>query len=83
MQVLLVMELPDSVLFQNCDLDLVYLASIFDIEFTEYLDLWASNMEDSELLEVVNHVESYFPIVEDISLDDSELCSAVEAIQSQ
>ena len=39
-------------------------------------------MEDSELLEVVNHVESYSPIVEDISLDDSELCSAVEAIES-
>ena len=77
------MDICDSLLLRNRDWDPAYLASIFDTEFSDCLDLWSSDMEDNELLEVVKHVETYCPIVEDISLDDSELCSAVEEIESQ
>ena len=40
-------------------------------------------MEDCELLDVVTTIEKYSPIVEDISLEDDVLYSAVEQIESE
>ena len=34
-------------------------------------------------MKVVDEVEKYCPIVEDISIDDNELCSAVEKIEQR
>ena len=75
------MELSDSVLLKNRDRDPSYLSSIFDVDFYEINDLWNSSMSDFELMEGVNFVEKYCPIVEDISMDDEELCQAVETIE--
>ena len=75
------MEDSDKLLLSNRDWDPTYLRSIFDCDFFECSDLWISDMEDSELLNVAEHLEKYFPEVENISLDDNELCSAVEQIE--
>ena len=77
----LVMELPDSVFCVERDRDPTYLASIFDTDFCDYSDLWETDMEDNELVKVADEI--YCPVVEDISLDDNELCSAVEKIESE
>ena len=44
-------------LWSNRDWDPVYLSSIFDSEFEDFLDLWSNDMEDSDLLKVVNEIE--------------------------
>ena len=75
------MELCDDLLFRNKDWDPSYLTSIFDQDFYEYSDLWDSNMSDKELLQEVTKIDVYSPIVEDISMDDLELCTAVENIE--
>ena len=67
----------------NSDWDPVYLASIFDSEFDECSCLWDNNTTDLELLEGVKLLEMYSPIVEDISLDDEVLCSALEQIETE
>ena len=67
----------------NHNWDPEYLESIFDVDFKDISDLWDNNMSDSELLEVANVVDRYCPIVEDISLDDNVLYSAVEQIEKE
>ena len=73
----------DSVLFANRDWDPVYLSSIFDEEFYDFKDLWSAEIQDSDLLIAMENYEKYSPIVEDISLDDSTLCTAVEQIEAE
>ena len=51
--------------------------------FFDFADLWAYEMEDTELLHCVNKLETYCPIVEDISMEDEELCHAVECIEQE
>ena len=77
------MELPDEVLLCNQDWDPSYLRDIFEEDFYEFSDLWASNMSDCELVEGVEKLEIYSPLVEDISMDDSYLCHAVEQIEKR
>ena len=77
------MDISDTILWQNQDWDPCYLSSIFDVDFNDFSDLWTNNMSDLELVEAVKDVESYSPIVEDISLDNTELCSAVEKIEER
>ena len=77
------MDISDSVYIRNLDWDPSYLKSIFDIEFDNYSDLWCSEMDDTELVNTVTELEKYFPIVEDISLDDIDLCNAVEKVESK
>ena len=67
----------------NRDWDPAYLEFIFARDFNDNTDLWDKSMSDLELLDVVNTVERYSPIVEDISLDDEVLCSAVEQIETE
>ena len=55
----------------------------FNKIFMNFPDLWSSNVMDSELVEESNKIEKYCPITEDISLDDTTLCSAVERIENE
>ena len=75
------MEVPDRVLCDNRDWDPSYLASLFSTDFFEFNDLWHTDITDSELLKEMDKVECYSPLVEDISLEDEELCQAVERIE--
>ena len=77
------MDVSDTWLWSNRDWDPSYLSSIFDKDFYDFNDLWLSNINDMELLEAGKDVERYYPIVEDISMDDHELCSAVERIEEE
>ena len=69
--------------FVNRDWDPVYLTSIFDTDFHDCSELWDSSMDDLKLMEVVHDVERYSPLVEDISIEDDVLCSAVEEIETE
>ena len=78
------MDLSDDYFIENRDWDPMYLSSIFDSDFNDFGEMWStSNISDSELVDVADKVERYCPITEDISLDDSELCSAVEKIEQE
>ena len=77
------MEVSDKNLCENLDWDPAYLSSIFDCDFHDISYLWNIEMNDMELMEVVRDVERYSPIVEDISIEDSELCRAVEQIEEE
>ena len=59
-----------------------YLEALFSVDFEDNSDLWLSDMDDSELLHVAEHSERYSPTVEDISMEDCELYSAVGQIES-
>ena len=76
-------ELEDTSVFINIDWDPVYLASIFDVDFHDTSNLWDNNMTDQDIMDTVNHMEKYCPVVEDISIEDEVLCSAVEQIESE
>ena len=54
-------------LLVNRDWDPVYLASIFDIEFEDFSELWDNSMDEYQLLQAVDR---YAPVVEDISMED-------------
>ena len=77
------MEKSEVNLWANCDWDPSYLSCIFDVDFDDCSDLWISDVSDSDLLGIVTIMESYCPIVEDISMDDNELCQAVEKIEEE
>ena len=77
------MEVDDCMFYRIRDWDPAYLSSIFDVDFYDYSEMWQSGMGDSELLHTVTELEKYCPIVEDISIDDEELCNAVERIESE
>ena len=77
------MDLPDSVICQNRDWDHSYLCQIFDQDFHDFTKLWKLNNMDSELVSESDKLEKYCPIMEDISLDDEVLCSAVESIEQE
>ena len=70
-------------MFSNRDWDPLYLASIFDTEFFDFSDMWSSDVSDYDLVTEGNKVDTYSPLVEDISMDDVELCSAVEKIEEE
>ena len=77
------MEVSDRHLLDNRNWDLCYLKDIFDIDFNDSSELWINDIDDMELVQVANDVERYSPIVEDISMDDTELCKAVEKIEEE
>ena len=79
----LIMDTYDLLLSQNRDWDLSYLAMLFSEDFDDYSDLWASNVNDSELVQEMNKLEIYAPVVEDISMDDDTLVHAVEKIENE
>ena len=74
----------DDNLFTNLDWDPLYLASIFDEDFNDMSDLWKhENISDTELLNAMDGVGKYCPVVEDISIDDNDLYDAVEQIEQE
>ena len=76
------MDLDD--IFVNLDWDPSYLGSIFNQDFYEMAELWNEGyVKDSYLLKAVEKNEIYQPIVEDISLDDHILHSAVEKMEAE
>ena len=75
------MDISGSVLIRNLDWEPSYLKSIFDIDFPD--NLWCREMDDSELLNTVTQLERYCLIVEDISMDDIDLCNAVEKVEAE
>ena len=77
------MELCDNDLWTNRDWDPSYLQQLFSDEFYDYSDMWKSNVSDGELVKECERVDKYCPIIEDISLYDDTLCSAVEKIESE
>ena len=77
------MDISDGYLLENRDWDPLYLSKLFDKEFNNFDDLWISDISDNDLKMEAERVEKYVPIVEDISVDDDELCSAVEKIENQ
>ena len=76
------MEISDSSLLINRDWDPSYLSQLVGDQFN---DLWncGRDMNDKELVQNVERIEKYCPIVEDISLDDQVLCTAVEKIEEE
>ena len=45
--------------------------------------MWKSNVNDMELVEHSQKFERYVPIVEDISVEDEVLCSAVDEVEKE
>ena len=74
------MEVPDICFYNNRDWDPSYLCQLFTEDFYLLKDLWSKTCH---VMELVEYSEKYCPVVEDISLDDETLCSAVEEIESQ
>ena len=77
------MDVPNITFCQNRDWDPSYLQQLLSQDFYDYDELWSSNIGNMELVKEVEKVERYSPIVEDISLEDDILCSAVEKIEEE
>ena len=78
------MDVPNITFCRNRDWDPSYLKDIVTEDFYEFQDLWnCSNLDDYEIVQEVEKIEKYCPIIEDISLDDEMLCSAVEKIEQE
>ena len=79
------MELSDALLVSNQDWDPAYLKDIILVDFYEMSEMWCSSSDiaDQDLVNFVEKVDKYSPIVEDISLEDDVLCQAVEQIEDE
>ena len=74
----------DEDLTSCLDWDPVYLSVIFDQDFDDMNDLWSSNcVTNSEMLSVIESMEKYSPVVEDITIEDDVLLDAVERIEHE
>ena len=78
-----VMDVPDSVIVWNRDWDPIYLGDLFREDFYDFKELWQSNVNDADLVMESNRLERYCPITEDISIEDTVLCDAVEKIEEE
>ena len=79
------MEISDSCLMRNRDWDPSYLSEVIGLDFFDFDDLWhnGAEVDDKDLVQNVEKLEKYCPIVEDISLEDEVLCSEVEKIEEE
>ena len=77
------MDRLDHYLMENRDWDPSYLRLMFSEDFYEFTDLWHSNVCDTELVQEMEKLDIYQPIVEDISMEDHVLLSAVEQIEKE
>ena len=75
------MEVSDKLLLNNRDWAPWYLATLVNSDFYDFDSLWSTNVDDLEIVKAMESYERYSPIVEDISLEDHELCAAVEKIE--
>ena len=76
-------SMEDSELIGNLDWDPAYLALIFDSDFEDMSELWNDSLSvsDSKILHAMD--TKYCPIIEDITIDDDCLVSAIEAIENE
>ena len=74
------MECLDRALTGKRDWDPTYFSELFSQNFFDFNHLWASNMGDKDLIDAVETIEWYTPLVQDISLADETLYQAVEEI---
>ena len=77
------MEFSDDIFSTNRDWDPSYLRQLFNDSFDNLSSLWINGVEDSVLIDEMEKYESYQPIVEDISLEDEVLCTAVQKIEEE
>ena len=77
------MDVPDSYFLSNQDWDPSYLSELFREEFSDCESLWTDDIQDSDLIIEMERLERYSPVTEDISLDDNQLCEAVEKIEHE
>ena len=77
------MEFSDEYLSTNYNWDPCHLATLFKEEFNDFSLLWTSEVSDVELITEVSKMDVYCSIVEDISIEDEVLCSAVEKIEEE
>ena len=77
------MDVSDDYLKLNRDWDPSYLSMFFSDDFYVFLELWSLNMGDKELVNAVEKLEIYSPIVEYISLDDNVLYQAVKQMEQE
>ena len=90
---LLQFEGDDGIFLSNPDWDPVYLYELFKEDFFEFGNMAigdsyshiTDDVTDSELVKAVESCEKeiHCPDVEDISMDDSELCLAVDQIEKE
>ena len=77
------MELSDSNLLLNRHWDPSYLHDIMSQDFFDFSELWNQVTSDQDIVNYANEVDRYSPVVEEISMDDSTLCQAVESIEKE
>ena len=74
-------ELADETFSTYKRLGPTYLNDSFSQAFFEINNLWSSKMSDKDLVHMVETIEKYNPLVEDISLNNATLYGAVEKIE--
>ena len=77
------MDISDGNFIENRDWDPVYQSELFAYDFYAFDELWNTDISDYEMIMEGERVEKYNPIVEDISLEDEELCCAVEKTEKE
>ena len=79
------MDVPDVCFVTNRDWDPSSLCDIMAYDWYDFNDHWKSNVTDEDLVKQVEclTIDKYSLLVEDISLDDETLCSAVEKIEHE
>ena len=79
------MELPDRFFVTNRDWDPSYLRDLVTQDFYDFRELWqnSNSVTDRELVQAVETVDKYCPVVEDISIDDVTLYQAVAEIENE
>ena len=74
-------DVSDAFLCSINDGDTSYLASISSEDFNDSTDFGSSNIRNSKLVDEMNKVDTYSPIVEDISIDNITLLSTAKQIE--
>ena len=78
------MDVLDYYLCHSNDWNPNYLSQILSEDFYDFSELWnSSTIKDMELVQEVEKLERYCPIVEDISIDDEVLCLTVQKIEDE
>ena len=76
-------KVSDITFMRNRDWDPLYFRELYSEDFYEFSQLCQSGVRDSKLVAEMEKFEPYCPVTEDISMDDQELCSAVEQIEHE
>ena len=75
------MDILNEMLVSEQYWDPLYLHELFREDFYDFNPLWKSSLCHRDLVHAVETLKRYNPLVDDISLDDDVLCSAVKEIE--